>query len=316
MRAVMVVRVEPGGESVGALLGVVVRLGVSPFAHRGLDKAFGLAVGAGSIRTGKDVPHPAAAAQVGNRERTVGGAVVGHDAGDRDPKGLEVIEGAREEGSGGFLALIGQDFGVGQARMVVDAYVGNLEAGAVGALLMGAGNARADAMEAAELFGVEMEQVAGRGVLVALGRWRGVQCAQPGQPGPLEQAAYGGEAECELGGDVLHQEALAAQCDHLRGHFRRRRPPQPMRPRAAVEKSGRTFAGKTPGPLAHRLVRHTHRRRNRLRPFAGIYPPDQSGSTMRRGARILMNVHPGRPPESVVSSHLSPSQRPPGRTTY
>ena len=190
MRAMMVVGVEPGGKGVGALLGVIVGPGVSPFAHGGLDKAFGLAVGARCIGTGKEVPHPAAAAQVGNKGSTVGGAVVGHDACDGDPQRLEVIEGAGEEGSSGFLALVGQDFGVGQARVVVDTNVGDLEASAGTAFLVGASNARTDAMEAAKLLGVEVEQVAGRGVLVALYRRRWwVERAQPGQPGPLEQAA-------------------------------------------------------------------------------------------------------------------------------
>src|SRR5271155_3928615 len=117
------------------------------------------------------MPHAAASAEVGNKGRTVGRAVVGHDAGDRDPERLEVIEGAHKEGSSGFLALVGQDFGVGQARMVVDTNVGDLEAGAGTAFLVGASKAR-DAMEAAELLGVEVEQVAGRGVLIALNRRR------------------------------------------------------------------------------------------------------------------------------------------------
>ena len=93
----MVVGMKPGQQGLGALLGMIVRPCVSPFAQGGLDEAFGLAVGARGIGTGKDVPHPAAAAQVGNKVRTVGGAVVSHDARDRDPQGLEVIEGAHEE---------------------------------------------------------------------------------------------------------------------------------------------------------------------------------------------------------------------------
>jgi len=185
MGAMMVVAMEPWEQSVGALLRVIVRPSVSPFAQSGLNKAFGLAVGARSIGSGKDVPHPAAAAQGANKGRTVGGAVISHDASDRDPEGLEVIEGAREEGSSGLFALVGQDFGVGQARMVVDADVGDLEAGAEAAFLMSAGNARADAVETAELLGVEMEQVTGRGVLVANDGRRRVQRAQPGQSGPL-----------------------------------------------------------------------------------------------------------------------------------
>src|SRR5271170_1854374 len=113
MGAMMVVGMEPREESVGALLRVIVGPSVSPFAQSGLDEAFGLAVGAGGIGPGKDVPHPAAAAQVGNKVRTVGGAVVSHDASDRDPKGLIVIEGAHKKGSSGILALVGQNFRIG-----------------------------------------------------------------------------------------------------------------------------------------------------------------------------------------------------------
>src|SRR5882757_7171064 len=90
------------------------------------------------VRTGKDVPQPAAAAQVGNKVGAIGRTVVGHDPRDRDPERLEVIEGTGEEGSSGFLALVGQNLGVGQARVVVDANVGDLEAGAEAALVMSA----------------------------------------------------------------------------------------------------------------------------------------------------------------------------------
>jgi len=297
----MVVGMEPWEQSVGGLLGMIIGACVGPFAQSGLDEAFGLAIGARGIGTGKDVPHPAAAAQGGNKGRTVGGAVISHDASHRDSKGLEVIEGAREECSSGLFALVGQNFRVGQARMVVDTNVGDFEAGTETAFLVSTCDAGADAMEAAELLGVEMEQLAGRRVLVANDGRRRVQGAQPGQSSPLEQAAYGGEAELELYGDMLHQEALAAQRDRLLDQCRRCRATQSVRTRAAVGQSGRTFAGETPGPLAHGLVTYARARGDRLGQFSSIHPPDQSGSTIRRGARILMNVHPGRPPESVLS---------------
>src|ERR1700687_774365 len=185
--------------------------------------------------------------------------------------------------------------------MVVDTNVGNLEAGTQAAFLVSAGDARADAVEAAELLGVEVEQVAGRGVLITLDQKRWVQRAQPGQSGPLEQAAHGGDAELELCGDVLHQEALAAQRDRPLDHCRRSRTTQPLRTRTTVNQSGRTFAGKPLGPLTHGLVTYSYARRDRLWQFSSIPPPHQPGSTMRRSARILMNVHPGRPPESVLS---------------
>ena len=58
--------------------------------------------------------------------------------------------------------------------MVIDTNVGDLEASTQAALLVSAGYARADPVEAAELLGVEVQQVTGRGILVALDRWRRV----------------------------------------------------------------------------------------------------------------------------------------------
>ena len=49
MRTVEVVMLEPGGELLIAFLGVEVVANVSPLAQGGLDEAFGLAVGAGSV---------------------------------------------------------------------------------------------------------------------------------------------------------------------------------------------------------------------------------------------------------------------------
>jgi hypothetical protein len=53
MRAVKVVMLEPGGEMMIAFLGVEVMANVGPFAERGLDEAFRLAVGARSVSRGR-----------------------------------------------------------------------------------------------------------------------------------------------------------------------------------------------------------------------------------------------------------------------
>src|SRR3984957_15904486 len=114
--------------------------------------------------------------------------------------------------------------------MVVDTNVGDLEAGAEAAFLVSTSDARADAVEAAKLFSVEMEQVAGRGVLVALDRHRRIQRAQPGQTGPLEQPAYSGDAELELCGDMLYQQTVAAQRAHVLDHIAPGRPARAAAP--------------------------------------------------------------------------------------
>ena len=55
MRAVEVVMLEPRGEMLIAFLRVEVVANVGPLAQGGLDEAFGLAVGAGSIGAGEAV---------------------------------------------------------------------------------------------------------------------------------------------------------------------------------------------------------------------------------------------------------------------
>ena len=55
MRAVPVVVVKPGKKVFMALLRVLVQAGVSPFVQGGLNKTFGFAVGARSIRTSEVV---------------------------------------------------------------------------------------------------------------------------------------------------------------------------------------------------------------------------------------------------------------------
>src|SRR6266481_1701105 len=53
MRAGKVVVVEPRGKLLIAFFGVGVVADISPLAQSGLDEAFGLAVGAGSVRAGE-----------------------------------------------------------------------------------------------------------------------------------------------------------------------------------------------------------------------------------------------------------------------
>ena len=70
MGAMPVVAVDPGsevGESVG---GVLVELGVGPFADGGLDEAFGFAVGAWGVDAGADRSDTEAAAGGGEAART------------------------------------------------------------------------------------------------------------------------------------------------------------------------------------------------------------------------------------------------------
>src|SRR5689334_19885756 len=90
-------------------------------------------------------------------------------------------DGALEERDGGGRLLVGENFDVGQAGRVIDADVYEFPAGrgaaparaAVGVLARApAGDAMPDPGDHAELFDVDVDQLARPGALVAIGRLR------------------------------------------------------------------------------------------------------------------------------------------------
>ena len=144
----------------------------------------------------------------------VGRAVVGHDAFGGDAVPGEPVERAAEEGDGAFLFLVRQKLGVGQARGVVDADVQHLPADAVVAIDhsgTAAGNAVADAADAAEFLGVEVQQLAGPLTLVAHDRRRRVERLQAAETEPAQHRAHGRARQAELAGDPIARQALPAQ---------------------------------------------------------------------------------------------------------
>ena len=107
------------------------------------------------------------------------------------------------------------------------------------------------------------DQLARTLALVAPHRRGRLQIAQPAEPQPLQDAADGGRRDAELGGDRLAGPALPAQLPDPRGHRRRRRPAQPVRPRRAVDQTRRPLrlenARPTCGRSAGRRLRHVRR---------------------------------------------------------
>jgi len=77
MRPVPVVLVSPARESFGSLLRVLEDVRVGPFADRGLDEAFGLAVGARSVGPGAAMLQTERVAGAMEAAREIAGAVVG-----------------------------------------------------------------------------------------------------------------------------------------------------------------------------------------------------------------------------------------------
>ena len=85
MGTVEVVMLEPGRELLIAFVGVEVMANVSPLAQGGLNEAFGLAVGAGSVRAGEAVLDAELEAGGAKLAGAIAGAVVGEQAADGMP---------------------------------------------------------------------------------------------------------------------------------------------------------------------------------------------------------------------------------------
>ncbi len=107
-------------------------------------------------------------------------------------------DGGVQEGDGGFTLLVGQHAGEGEAGVIVDGDVQRLPAGELRAAATTAIAPNDDLLIAGHALDVEMEQIAGSGMLVAYHRRCGMQMTPAVEMGAPEDAADRGGAE--LGG--------------------------------------------------------------------------------------------------------------------
>src|SRR2546429_4523499 len=153
---------------------------VGPLAQCSLDEAFGLAVGAGSVRAGEAVLDGELEASGAEVAGAIAGAVVGEQAADGDAVlGVEG-DGGAQEGDGGFALLVGQHAGEGEAGVIVDGDVQSLPAGELRAAAPPTVATNGDLLIAGHALDVEMQQIAGSGMLVA---------HHPGSGGQMTPAA-------------------------------------------------------------------------------------------------------------------------------
>ena len=96
------------------------------------------------------------------------------------------------------------------------------------------GDAMADAVEPAEFFDVDVDQLAGLLALVTAHRLRRFQRCQPIEPQAPQNAADGRWRDAQFGGDLLAGVALAAQPLDLLDDRLGRGPVQAMRPGRAI----------------------------------------------------------------------------------
>lgn len=188
---------DPGLHGLASLLGGLVGAGVGPLPQACLDEALGFAVGAWRIGSGTNVLDR----ELGEAlAEGIGGAVVGHDALDGNAVAGEPVEGAAEEGDGAFFLLVRQEFGVGEPRSIVDRHMQRLPADAVMAVdraRPATGDAMADAFDATELLGVEVDEFTRPLALVAQGRQRRIEPLEVAETEPTQDRAHGRARQTE-----------------------------------------------------------------------------------------------------------------------
>ena len=213
MGAMPVIAVKPDGQFGGALVGCVVGCGVGPLAQAGLNEALGLSVGLGRVGFGPQVldfePAQGRGVAAGSEAR----AIVGHDALDLHAEASKEAQGVEQETQTGASLLVRQDFRIGKPGVVVDRQMHIFPADPSGLALAGAlaGDAVADAIELAELFDVDVDDLAGSCALVAADRLGRFESGKPIEAQPLQDAADRGGRNPDFRGDLLAGMALPAQ---------------------------------------------------------------------------------------------------------
>jgi hypothetical protein len=125
------------------------------------------------------------------------------------------------------------------------------DAAAVALAGAAAGDAMADPVEAAELFDIDVDQLAGVLALVADHRLGWFEGAPAVEPEALQNAADAGRRDAEFGGDLFAGPALLAKFANAGADRFGQRSIEPVRPRAAVRQAGHAFLAKAPEPFAH-----------------------------------------------------------------
>src|SRR6516225_320346 len=97
--------------------------GISPFSQRGLDEAFGFAVGLRGVRLNPDVLDSAMVASASECFGAVSATIVIRDAFNSNAEATQVGDGGDQERDGAFLLLVREDLSTRYPRMVVDSDV-------------------------------------------------------------------------------------------------------------------------------------------------------------------------------------------------
>jgi len=193
MRAVPVVVVQPGKKLVVALLGVLIKTGIDPFAKSSLDKSFGFTVGARGVGTGEVM---AQAELNHSRVKSVGAiamTVIGKQATNGDAQSGVVSNRAAQEGDSASGVEVGQDLSEGNTGVVIDSNMNVFPSTVMFTSATSIGT-RNNFGEASQLLNIQMKQIARGSMLIANQRDSRLQIAHAVQTEAAKNATDGSTA--------------------------------------------------------------------------------------------------------------------------
>src|SRR5438128_2603996 len=159
MWAMPVVMMRPPLQHHGALRGAWIGNPISPFAQSGLDEALGLAVGLRAVGASEAVLEAEPAAGSGEALGAKGGAIVGEYPFDRYAEAGKVGHAGTQESNRAGAAFIEFHLGKADPRMVINGHEQVFPTDPIDAVAGVAGDAVAEAHDARQFFGVDMQQV-------------------------------------------------------------------------------------------------------------------------------------------------------------
>jgi hypothetical protein len=222
-------------------------------------------------------------------------SIVGEDGERLNTALMEEGEGALEEGYGGFLSLIGQNFQVGQAGGVIDADMDKLPARTRAAAAADSGDAVADAVDAAQFLDVQVQELSGMFFLVA-SRWLGrIQSFESTQTPSGESPGHSRASQIQTRGDLSRDHPSVSELHNLIDHSGGCLSGTAMRPGGTILQSLKTLPAIAGQPLVDGSLAHSQlscHPDHRIAPLNSIH---HQGSTVRATSCIVMNVHPLSP---------------------
>jgi hypothetical protein len=198
-----------------------------------------------------------------------------------------------KEGDSGWGSFVSQDFRISQTGGIVDGDVDELPTGTSSALPAVTGDAVADDLDAAQLLGVDVDELSRVVSLIAANGLFGIQVLELRQTFSGQDAGHRGRTRPDSRGDLRPGLSPPAQPEDLFNNDGMGLTGRTMRPRAAIHQ--RRLAGLpiTASPFRSGPAGNTGRLGGADHGNACLDPLDHQHSTGRASSGILVKLHLG-----------------------